>query len=119
MDTTVISKKIWNISFVYPQSHPEHLLEVVKEADAICRFCPHLQDGHCSRNVNSGHLMEDLDLLVMKRLDIVRREEFRAQNIFSRVDEVFNTQKDWKIYVENAPGDIKCLWLLSHIQWDE
>lgn len=104
---------------VYLESRPQHLLKVVKEADAICQYCPHLKDGQCNKSVHSGPLMEEMDLLVMERLDIESGEEIRAQNIFSRVNEVFKTQKD----LEGICGDCywrdKCLWLLSSIQRDE
>ncbi len=104
---------------VYLESHPQHPLEVVKEADAICSHCPYLKDGHCNKSVNSGLLMEKMDLLVMKKLDIDNREETGARNIFLRVNEVFKNQKD----LEDVCGDCswrnRCLWLLSRIQRDE
>lgn len=67
----------------YLDLHPQSRLEVVASVDVICRCCPHLKDEVCDKSSPSN--IQDMDLKVLKKLDITEGTVESVQELFKRV----------------------------------
>ena len=63
------------------QNNPFFLVKVVTEADSICQYCPHLQQGLCNIGKDSEESIRAMDLSALKALDIESGSLFLSAKI--------------------------------------
>lgn len=96
----------------YLKSHPHCRLKVVADVDIICQHCPHQKDGRCNKSSHSNFFIINMDLMVLKKLDIKDGWEEPAQNLFLQVNEAFKDQDDLKDICGDCSWRDKCTWFL-------
>lgn len=96
----------------YLDSNPHCRLKVVADADMICLKCPHLEDNHCNRSPSS---IVDMDLKVLKKLDIEEGATKTAQKLFREINEILDPDDFHDICGECSWKD-KCLLYQSKIR---
>jgi hypothetical protein len=66
-------------------SDPPPAVEVVIEADSICRACPHLSEGACARKESSEERVRSKDSAVLGVLGIAAGSRMTASELRARV----------------------------------
>ena len=111
------------------QNFPEHEIEIVAEADAICNCCPYNIKGKCQENqvslehkvfggpkskiLTADNQIIAMDLKVLKKLDISPGSIFEAGEIFKITNEKLKTYFDVKDICGDCRWSEKCLWYLK------
>lgn len=94
-------------------SSPELEVEIIAECDVICSHCPYNSGGVCQKRSNSVQRVGDMDLRVLRKLELKEGAKGRAKDIFSLV----NTTLRNISYIQDICGDCnwkeKCLWFIS------
>lgn len=95
----------------YLDLHPYCSLKVVADADVICVKCPHLEDGRC--NKSSSPAVMDMDLKVLKKLNMEKGTIKTARKLFREVNKTFNSQ-DFHDICSECSWKNKCLLYQSN-----
>ena len=75
--------------------------------DDICSSCPNLKNGICE-NSRQNERIVGMDLEVLNKLD--DRKEYNSVELFTEVDEIFNTKESVSKICFNCLWHDKCLF---------
>lgn len=62
---------------------PNREIEIIAECDAICLPCPHKKDGVCRKNPDSPTEIKNIDMKVLKKLDLRKGGKIKAKDILT------------------------------------
>ncbi|WP_405277330.1 DUF1284 domain-containing protein [Methanobrevibacter sp.] len=104
----------------YDESFTENMTEVnamrksenatvtlTNSPDDICRACPNLKNGLCVDEAENSRIIR-MDNEVLKKLDI--EKEYDAQELFEKIDELFNSKESVSEICFNCRWHEKCLF---------
>ncbi|ACV25331.1 DUF1284 domain-containing protein [Methanocaldococcus fervens] len=83
-------------------------IEVIAKCDVICSYCPYNINGKCQKGK-----VEDMDLKVLKKLNLKEGSRVRAKDLISLVNERFENFYDVLDVCGDCEWKSKCLWFLS------
>ncbi len=84
---------------------PEGIIELTTECDAICRACPHQEDGYCVKPEKGNRRPEDADRALLRRIGYAPNTRTTVREAYRRIASNIST------------GDLgrtlcrKCQWL--------
>ena len=95
-------------------SNPGLEIEIITKCDVICACCPHNVKGICQKKPDSAQKVREMDLFVLRKLELKRGTKVRAKDTFALVNARLSNTSD----IESICGDCewkeKCLWLIPH-----
>jgi len=97
-------------------SNPES--QIITECDIICSCCPHNVEGICQKRLDSAQKVKDMDIRVLRKLNLKDGIRGRAKDFLALVNAKFRNRFD----IDDICGDCewkeKCLWFISQHQQD-
>jgi len=88
-------------------------VEIITECDVICSCCPHNIGGVCQKDFNSAKKVKEMDMQVLRKLNLRSGARGRIKDFFSLANAKFKNSLD----VQDICGDCewrkKCLWFIS------
>lgn len=97
-------------------SSPEQKIEIISDCDIICSKCPYNKKEVCTKNSDSAAKLKDMDMNVLKKLELKKSEKIKSKDILSLIK-----TKLKKSDIENICKDCswkdKCL-LVSSPRWN-
>ncbi|MCG2726447.1 MAG: DUF1284 domain-containing protein [Elusimicrobia bacterium] len=91
-------------------------IRIVDTGDIICLACPHNRNRLCQKNENSAREIQNMDLKVLKKLDLENKTIIKPKDVFSLIDEKIKTPKDKRDICGNCEWQDKCLWHIGKRQ---
>lgn len=86
--------------------NPDLEIEIVTKCDVICACCPNNVKGICQK----AQSIREMDIYVVKKLDIKRGTKIRAKDIFTIVNAKLNNSIDIEALCGVCEWKEKCLW---------
>lgn len=90
--------------------NPDLEIEIVEKCDVICACCPHNVKGVCQKNLGSAQSIREMDMYVLKKLNLKRGTKIRAKDIFTFVNKKLNDSLDIESLCGACEWKEKCLW---------
>jgi hypothetical protein len=90
--------------------NPDLEIEIVEKCDVICACCPHNVKGICQKNRGSAESIGEMDLQVLRNLDMKRGTKIKAKDIFSIVKAKLKNSSDIESVCRVCQWKEKCLW---------
>ena len=82
-------------------------IQLTDSSDDICSACPNLKNGLCVDEAENSRIIS-MDNEVLKKLDI--EKEYDAQELFEKIDELFNSKESVSEICFNCRWHEKCLF---------
>lgn len=90
--------------------NPDLEIEIVEKCDVICACCPHNVKGICQKNRGSAESIGEMDLQVLRNLDMKRGTKIKAKDIFSIVKAKLKNSSGIESVCRVCQWKEKCLW---------
>jgi hypothetical protein len=90
--------------------NPDLEIEIIAKCDVICACCPHNVKGICKKTPGSAQYIREIDMYVLRKLDLKRGTKVRARNIFTIVNAKLNNSLDIESVCGTCEWKEKCLW---------
>jgi len=90
--------------------NPHLEIEIVTKCDVICACCPNNVKGICQKNLGSAQSIKEMDMYVLRKLDLKRGTKIRAKNIFTIVNATLSNAIDIESLCGVCEWKEKCLW---------
>jgi len=94
------------------KAHPSKQIKLVSECDAICISCPSKRECSTQKSVHS-HRIKNMDLVVMKKLNIEEGTVMEANEAFRLINSKLNNTSDIEDVCEACKWKKKCLWYMQ------
>jgi hypothetical protein len=88
--------------------NPDLEIEIVTKCDVICGSCPNNVKGICQKNLGSG--IREMDMYVLRKLDLKGGTKIRAKDIFTFVNKKLSNSLDIETLCGTCEWNEKCLW---------
>ncbi|MCD6490406.1 MAG: DUF1284 domain-containing protein [Thermodesulfobacterium sp.] len=98
-------------------SNPE--VEIIAECDIICSCCPHNVGGVCQKELNSAQKVKDMDIQVLRKLNLKDGTRGRAKDFLLLVNTKLKNSLDVQDICGKCEWRKKCLWFISRGKPDD
>ena len=86
---------------------PETKISLTSSPDDICKACPNLKNNLCGDETQNERIVK-MDMEVLKKLDTSK--EYCSEELFEKIDEIFNTEESVSKICFNCLWHEKCLF---------
>jgi len=83
--------------------------EIISRCDEICSCCPHNSGGICRKSPGA----KDMDLNVMRHLDIEEGSKMKVKSIFNLVNAKLKSRSEVQSVCGLCEWKERCLWFAS------
>ena len=96
------------------KDQPSTVISITNQADDICSSCPNLKNRICE-NTQKNNKIIAMDNEVLKHLNSTK--EYNSQELFNKIDEIFNTKESVSEICFNCKWNEKCLFYQKLINY--
>ena len=90
--------------------NPDLEIEIIAKCDVICACCPHNVRGICQKEPGSAQKVREMDIHVLRKLELKRGTKVRAKDIFTIVKAKLKNSSDIESVCGTCEWKEKCLW---------
>lgn len=98
------------------KSAPDLEAEIISRCDEICSCCPHNSGGICKKKPCSEEESKDMDLSIMRHLDIEEGSRMKVKSIFNLVNTKLKSSSEVQVVCGCCEWKERCLWFTSRKQ---